>query len=129
VHEPWIRIGDFKRETGYALTKELLRGAPRPTALFVTNNQMTVGALQALNESRIKIPGDISFISFDEMEWYSFLDPPCRPVEHSPYRMGKAAGEMLLQRITHKWKHPRKIVIPSRLIIRESTAEVDKERR
>ena len=129
VDEQWIKIGDFKQETGYSLTKEIIRKIPLPTALFVTNNQMAVGALQALNELRVRIPEDISFISFDDMEWYSFLNPPLTTVEHSPYLMGKTAGETLLQRIGSRRKHPKKVVVPSRLIVRESTAKAAKERR
>jgi LacI family transcriptional regulator len=77
----------------------------------------------------MRIPEDISLISFDDMEWYSFLDPPLTTVEHSPYRMGKAAGEMLLQRISKNRKNPKKVIIPSHLIIRKSTTKVMKERR
>ncbi len=127
--EQWVKIGDFKRESGYSLTKAIMRGDPLPTALFVTNNQMTVGALQALNELKIKIPEDISFIGFDDMEWYSFLHPPLTTVEHSPYLMGKTAGEILLQQVNSRRKRSKRVVIPSHLIIRKSTARLTKGRR
>jgi len=120
--ERWIKIGDFKRESGYSLTKEIFEKSPRPTALFVANNQMTIGALQALKELGIRIPEELSLVSFDDMEWYGFLDPPLTAVEHSPYLMGKTAGEMLLQRIGHKRKNPKRVLLPSRLIVRKSTA-------
>jgi len=129
IEEDRIKIGDFKRESGYSLTKELFKLSPLPTALFVANNQMTIGALQALTELKIRIPEDISFVGFDDMEWYSFLDPPLTTVEHSPYILGKTAGEVLLQRISHKRKNPKKVFIPSHLIIRKSTARVAKGRR
>jgi len=129
VEERWIKVGDFKRESGYSLTKEILQKAPLPTALFVANNQMVVGALQALSELKIRIPQGISFIGFDDMEWYSFLDPPLTTVEHSPYLMGKTAGEILLQQVISKRKHSKKVVVPSRLIIRKSTAKLARERR
>ncbi len=129
IEDQWVTIGDFKRESGYSLTKEMFQRDPLPTALFVVNNQMAIGALQALIELKIRIPKDISFISFDDMEWYPFLDPPLTTVEHSPYLIGKAAGEMLLQRISKNWKHPKRVIIPSHLIIRKSTTKVMKERR
>ncbi|MDH4291446.1 MAG: LacI family transcriptional regulator [Dehalococcoidia bacterium] len=124
-----IKFGDFKRESGYTLTKEVLQLKEVPTALFVANNQMTIGALNAVNELRIRIPEDLSLVSFDDMEWYSFLNPPLTTVEQSPYLMGKTAGEMLLQRINKKRKSVKKIIIPSRLIVRGSTAEIANERR
>ena len=129
IEDHWIKIGDFKRESGYVLTKEFFNRSPLPTALFVANNQMTIGALQALTELKIRIPEDISFVSFDDMEWYSFLNPPLTTVEHSPYLLGKTAGEVLLQRISHKRKNPKRVLIPSHLIVRKSTVRVAKGRR
>jgi LacI family transcriptional regulator len=90
---------------------------------------MAIGALQALNELKIRIPEDISFISFDDMEWFAFLSPPLTTVEHSPYLIGKTAGEMLLQRIGHKRKNPKRVLIPSHLIVRKSTRKISQERR
>ncbi len=129
VDSNFIKFGDFKRESGYTLTKEVLQQKEVPTALFVANNQMTIGALNAINELGIRVPKDLSLVSFDDMEWYSFLNPPLTTVEQSPYLMGKTAGEMLLQRINKKRKSIKKIIIPSRLIVRESTAEIANERR
>lgn len=123
-----IKFGDFKKESGYHLTKEIFLRSDPPTAIFVTNNQMTIGALSALNELKMRIPEDISLISFDDMEWYSFLNPPITTVEHSPYLMGKKAGELLLQRISKKRKKPKKVLFQSNLIIRKSTSPVSKER-
>lgn len=122
IDDSSIKFGDFKKESGYYLTKEVLQRRDPPTAIFVTNNQMTIGALNALNELKMRIPEDISLISFDDMEWYSFLKPPITTVEHSPYLMGKTAGEMLLQRISKKRKNPKKVLFQSNLTIRQSTA-------
>jgi len=129
IQEDWIKTGDFKKESGYFLTKKLLEEKVPPTALLVVNNQMTIGALNALKELGIRVPEDLSLISFDDMEWCSFINPPLTTVEQSPYLMGKTAGEMLLQKINHKRSQPKKVVILSHLIIRNSTARVKDERR
>lgn len=129
IDEQFIKFGDFKRRSGYSLTIETFRKGPFPTALFVANNQMASGALQALNELKIRIPEDISFVSFDDMEWYSLLHPPLTTVEHSPYLLGKTAGEMLLQKVGHKRKNPKKVIIPSYLIVRRSTGKIIRGRR
>jgi LacI family transcriptional regulator len=128
IDDRLIQFGDFKRESGYALIKEMFKKRPVPTALFVANNQMAIGALQALNELKIRIPEDISFISFDDMEWFTFLSPPLTTVEHSPYLIGKTAGEMLIQRIGHKRKNPKRVLIPSHLIVRKSTGKISQGR-
>jgi LacI family transcriptional regulator len=128
VDQLLVRFGDYKKESGYALAKEILKAKPPPTAIFATNNQMAVGALQVLKESGVRIPEDLSFVSFDDMEWYSFLNHPLTTIDQSPYQMGKAAGETLLQKISGKRKNPKKVLSPSRLIIRESTARVGRGR-
>jgi LacI family transcriptional regulator len=116
-----IRMGDFKPESGYRLTREILDVDDPPTALFVTNNQMTLGALRALEERGIRVPQGLSLVSMDDMEWSPFLDPPMTTVEHSPYGMGKKSGEMVLQRIGERDRKPRRIIFPSNLVIRKST--------
>jgi LacI family transcriptional regulator len=116
-----VKYGDFKRESGFHLTQEMFQRQDPPSALFVANNQMALGVLSALNELKIRIPRDLSLISFDNMEWYSFLNPPITTVEHSPYLMGRTAGEMLLRRIAKKRKRPKTITIQSDLSIRGST--------
>ncbi|MBM4338756.1 MAG: LacI family transcriptional regulator [Deltaproteobacteria bacterium] len=129
IEEHWIKLGDFKKESGYSLTKKLFQEKHLFTALFVVNNQMTIGALNALTELGVRIPEDLSLISFDDMEWYSLINPSLTTIEQSPYLLGKTAGEMLLQKINHKRRNSKKVVIPSRLIIRNSTAGITAERR
>ena len=129
IEKQWIKMGDFKKESGYSLAKKLLQDEIPPTALFVVNNQMTIGALNASRELGVRIPEDLSLISFDDMEWYSFINPSLTTIEQSPYLMGKTAGEMLLQKIDHRRRNPKKVVIPSRLIVRDSTTKVACERR
>jgi hypothetical protein len=90
IEEDRIKIGDFKRESGYSLTKEIFKLSPLPTALFVANNQMTIGALQALTELKIRILEDISFVGFDDgMVFFWTASDNGRAFS---YLLGKTAG-------------------------------------
>jgi LacI family transcriptional regulator len=120
-NEAWMRTGDFKRESGYVLAKSILNLKDRPTALFVSNNQMTLGALQAFRELRVKIPKDMSIVGLDDTDWSILLDPPLTVIYQSPYDMGNNAGKMLLQRILKKRKRFKTKVIPAELIQRQSS--------
>jgi LacI family transcriptional regulator len=120
-NEAWIRTGDFKRESGYVLAKSILSLKERPTALFVSNNQMTLGALQAFRELDVKIPKDVSIVGLDDTDWSILLDPPLTVIYQSPYDMGNNAGKMLLQRIFKKRKRFKTKVIPAELIQRQSS--------
>jgi len=121
-NEAWMHTGDFKRESGYVLAKSILSLGHRPSALFVSNNQMTLGALQALRELGVMIPKDISIVGLDDTEWSVLLDPPLTVIYQSPYDMGNIAGKMLLQRILKKRKRFKTNVIPAKLIERGSAS-------
>jgi LacI family transcriptional regulator, galactose operon repressor len=120
-NEAWMRTGDFKRKSGYVLAKSILSLKDRPTALFASNNQMTLGALQAFRELGVKIPKDVSIVGLDDTDWSILLDPPLTVIYQSPYDMGNNAGKMLLQRILKKRKRFKTKVIPAELIQRQSS--------
>ena len=79
--------------------KALLSRADPPTALFATNNLMTIGAMQAIRESGLKCPGDISLVGFDDFEWAEAFDPPLTTVAQRPYKIGWRAAQLLLAMI------------------------------
>ncbi len=121
-NDRWMRTGDFKRKSGYDLARSILSLKDRPTALFVSNNQMTLGALQAFRESGVRIPDDMSIVGLDDTEWSILLDPPLTVIYQSAYDMGNNAGTMLLQRIFKKRKRFKTTVIPAKLIQRGSAS-------
>ena len=62
-----VYIGDFREMGGYVGMKQLLSGEP-PTAVFVANNMMAIGALRACKETNVRVPRDLSFVSFDDLD-------------------------------------------------------------
>ena len=67
VRQEYILYGDFKTESGYTLTRQLLKEHPKVTAVFSSNNLMSIGALQAIREAGMAIPGDIAFLSYGSL--------------------------------------------------------------
>lgn len=115
--------GDFKEASGHRLASELLARPEPPTALFVANNLMTMGALQALQEHAVRIPQDISVVGFDDVPWMSLLQPPLTTVRQPTYQIGKEAAELLFRRLREgPQKRTESIVLQPELIIRGSTA-------
>jgi DNA-binding LacI/PurR family transcriptional regulator len=98
-------------------------GPEPPTALFVANNLMTMGALQALQEHAVRIPQDISVVGFDDVPWMSLLQPPLTTVRQPTYQIGKEAAELLFRRLREgPQKSTERIILQPELIIRGSTA-------
>ena len=115
-----IRIGDYKQNSGRVLAKELLELPSPPTALFVSNNLMAVGALEAIHEKKLKVPESIALIGFDDLPWAEALDPPLTVVRQPAYEVGKAAAEMLINRLNNPDLAVAKLQLRPRLILRKS---------
>ena len=121
VRKDLIRTGDFKQESGRILAQELLALRRPPTALFVLNNLMTVGALAALHQRWLSVPRDVAIVGFDDMPWAEALNPPLTVVRQPAYSVGRQAMELLLQRIIEPARPPITVRLMPELIVRQST--------
>lgn len=99
VPPEYIRRGNHSLETGYKNMKELLDLKNRPTAVFMDNYEITLGAMMAINESQYKCPDDISVMGFDDQVIFHLIEPPVYMVEQPVKEMGEKAVEILLHRI------------------------------
>lgn len=118
----FVRIADAKQQGGYESTRDLLAKQPCVTALFVANNLMTLGALDAIRERGLKIPDNISIIGFDDMPWARLLQPALTVVAQPTYELGQKAAELLLERMVQPDKPVTRIELKPTLIVRESTS-------
>ncbi len=98
-NEKYIYDGGLSVEGGYLAMKQLLASHPEITGLFVTNYEMTVGAIVALNECGKKIGKDLSFVGFDNLDLSRVVTPRLATVNQPMESMGRAAGEILLKAI------------------------------
>ena len=118
----WVS-GDYEAGSGDIGARTLFEGADRPTALFVTNNLMTLGALRAIAALGLSVPGDVSVVGFDDMDRYPLVDPPVTAVAQPAFEIGARAAERLLERVERgRELQPETIRLPTRLIVRASTA-------
>jgi DNA-binding LacI/PurR family transcriptional regulator len=116
-----IKDGRFTIEGGYLAMKALLALEQRPEAVFVSNYSMTIGALKAMTELRLKIPQEIAVVGFDDSDWAEFFVPPLTVIRQPTYTMGTLAGEILFQRLFESETSERKeIFLRPELVIRKS---------
>jgi DNA-binding LacI/PurR family transcriptional regulator len=120
VRKELMRSGDFKQESGRVLTNELLDLRKPPTALFVCNNLMTVGALATLHQRGMRVPQDVAVVGFDDLPWAEALDPPLTVVRQPAYEVGRQAMELLLKRIMEPTRSPVVVRLLPELVIRRS---------
>ena len=119
--EPLVVDGDFRLESGEAAVAGLLRREPRPTALIVANNLMTLGALRAIRNAGLRVPADIALLGVDDPPWSALVDPPLTTLAQPVRAMAADAMELLLQRVSGAREQPRRIVHPFELRTRAST--------
>ncbi|MBF6332570.1 LacI family DNA-binding transcriptional regulator [Nocardia transvalensis] len=119
--DPALEVrGDYRIEGGRAAARALLALPERPDGLFVGNNLMMVGTLDALGQAGVSFPNDLLLAGFDEMSWAGFA-PPITLVEQPSYDIGRRATELLLRRISGEEFPPQRVVLSAHLRIRAST--------
>lgn len=120
-NEELVRYSDSSMQSGMQLAAELLTQPTRPDAIFTGNNLITLGALEAIKKAGLRIPDNIGLIGFDDMPFSSSLDPPLTAVCQPAYEIGRRAAELLHQRILEPDRPRVKILLDTKLNVREST--------
>ena len=115
--------GNHREADGRLAALRLLSRRERPTALFVGNNEMTVGAVLAVRELGLEIPGDLSVVGFDDSRWAQTMSPALTVVSQPTYELGQIACQHLLGLIAGQ-PLPESVRLPTRVIYRQSTAPV-----
>ena len=122
-----VMCGDFTAETSGKLFKKLMSQQNPPTAVFLLGYFMTVSAIQQLDNLSIRIPEDLSLISFDDDEIFSAFDPPISVVVQDLAQMGTEASRLLLKRIQGDYSDfPRTKIIKTHFIERSSVRDLSK---
>ena len=124
----FVRSGFSTFEGGRAAVAELMALPRRPTAIFATNNLMTVGALVAIAEAGLEVPRDVSIVGIDDMEWYPIAHPAITAVYESADEMGRLAAERLLLRLRRR-RQPRaeRIILETDFRVRDSVGRPPSE--
>ncbi len=115
-----IRWGPPRQEEGHALAEVLLDLPAPPTALFVGNNVMAMGALEAVRQRGLRIADDVAVIAFDDPPWASLITPPLSTVRQPAYEIGRRAAELLLRRIETPERPTELVTLPTTLVVRSS---------
>ncbi len=121
-----IKKGDYQVESGYRLLLELIEMEEPPTAVLVTNYEMTLGAVMAINESDIKVPDDISIIGFDNLQLAKVVKPPLSIVIQPVKQIGEVAANMILRRLKgDNSNFPSMIRLKTELMLKDSIKKVE----
>ena len=121
VPPEFVHTCDFQAESAELAAAEMLSLPHPPSALFVANNAMMAGAFAAIRERGVRVPEDLSTVSFDDVQWAKYIEPPLTVIAQPAEIIGAMAAELVFRRIGGE-KRPLRRVLDPVLIVRGSTA-------
>jgi LacI family transcriptional regulator len=120
VDERIVAHGEFTRECGYSLTRAVVTSGP-PDAIIAADDTVALGALDALADVGLSVPGDVALVGFDDIPAASLRVVWLTTISSSARNMGQIALSLLLDRTTGRYRgQPRRVVLPPELIVRGS---------
>jgi LacI family transcriptional regulator len=118
--EEWVVTSALSIEGGREAMRQILTLPERPTAVFLNNNLLSLGALLAIRELDLRCPEDISVIGFDDHPWAAVSDPPLTVVRQPAQQIGQAAAQMVLALINGEQPPEPRVLLECELVSRQS---------
>lgn len=114
----------FDSDAGVEVMKSLLAEGQRPTAVFCASDDLAIGAMAVARQAKLRVPKDVSFVGFDDLEIAALMNPPLSTVSVPRIEIGRRGAEALFSQIYEDTVAPAKIVLGHRLVLRESVARI-----
>jgi len=109
---------DFTEDGGYQAAQKLL--LLQPEAIFSASDSIALGALRAIKDAGLSVPEDIGLVGFDDSSFAARMTPPLTTVRQPITKTGMVAAETLIDMIEHPGSAPRRLILPTELVIRGS---------
>lgn len=117
------------RREGYSQTLLLLKDNPEISALVCYTDTMAYGAMRAIEEKGLRVGKDIAIVGFDDLPESAETNPPLTTVSACAQELGQVAAKTLMHRIEGSDEPSKQIILPPKLIVRESCGEEKKSYR
>jgi LacI family repressor for deo operon, udp, cdd, tsx, nupC, and nupG len=112
-------------EIGFKPMQALLEKSRDFTAVFCFNDIAAIGAIRALKDVGLSVPGDVSVVGFDDILSAEYATPSLTTVRQPLLEMGKRGAQVLLDRIANReQEYPAEITMAPEFVVRESTGPV-----
>jgi DNA-binding LacI/PurR family transcriptional regulator len=117
-----VEPGDFTESGGYEGARRLLNGRRRPTAIFASNDQSAVGALNAVIEAGLNVPEDVSLMGYDNTALAALRHISLTTIHQPRNQIGEMAMRAVVRRIEKPGLAARRHVLAPKLVVRSTTA-------
>lgn len=116
-----IQPGDFTENAGHEGARRLLARGTRPTAIFASNDQSAVGALNAINEAGLRVPEDVSLIGYDNTALAALRHIALTTIHQPRSQIGEMAVKAVIRRIEKHGRAARHHILAPKLVVRATT--------
>lgn len=122
IKKNYIIEGDYRMQSGYNTGDMIIKN--HTTAVFVTNDMMTLGLLKRLSEKDIKVPEHLSIVSYDNLLNDFILGPGITSIDQNISNLGKTACDLMLSLLKNEETEIKKICLDPELIIKKSVKDI-----
>lgn len=116
-----VAPGDFSIPSGQRGVERILDEGPRPTAVFCSNDEMAMGAIVALKQRGLSVPGDVSVVGFDDIQFAGSYDPPLTTIHQPRRHIGETAMALMVELLESGSVPEGEVVIETELLQRRSS--------
>ncbi|MDN2664288.1 substrate-binding domain-containing protein [Psychromonas sp. 14N.309.X.WAT.B.A12] len=120
INSDWVEISNFECEDAAIAFKKLYQKGELPTAIFVCNDMMAMGVINAANSLGLSIPDDLSIIGYDDIKIARYMTPSLTTIHQSKFNLGQQAFDTLLDKIQTKRESDLEIQLEPTLVERSS---------
>jgi len=113
-------IGSFTEDYGATVLAQIMASERRPTAVFVASDIIAVGMAVAATSMRLRIPGELSLVGYDDIPGARYLSPPLTTVRSPLAETARAAVDLIVAAMSDPALRPRHVVVPVGMVIRDS---------
>jgi len=124
VNDDYVRVGNYRYESGQEMAKYFLSLSKKPTAIFAATDEMAIGAIHAIQDQGLKVPQDISVISVDNTRMASMVRPQLTSVAQPMYDIGAVAMRLLTKLMNKEQVTNDRVILPHEVIERQSVSAV-----
>jgi len=119
--EEYVRVGNYRYDSGIESMKYFLELEQRPSAVFAANDEMAVGAIHAIQDNGLRVPEDISVMSVDNSRIASMVRPQLSAIAQPMYDIGAVSMRLLTKLMKNEKIEDTTVVLPHELVKRQST--------
>jgi LacI family transcriptional regulator len=124
LHQYLVIGDDFSLQNGYLETRLLLHQKKMPTAIFALSNTIALGCMKALKEMNIRIPDDISLITFDDHPYLEYLETPLSCIAQPVNDISKIAIKFLFSEINKDGDKVKQILLKPQMKLKKSVKRI-----